>query len=301
MQIHWFNLWVDCMGRTSYSAAMKQYDASDPDDVAHATRMAAEPWQLLLARNPSYIGWGLGDDCMKGSGSNDRGWNTGMAFNTWDEHCVVLNDLNEVVNFYFSVDREATECKDCRGSGYSRVAEWISDAFYRHTFRVDEAVRASMGDNQEFQSWYQLVCRRGSWNDQIDQLAVDVLIAEGRLPAGATASEVNAANGPRFGGGMLTLFNGGHDSINRCILIEERCKKFGVPVKCPACDAHGFTYDSTAPYVSLTYWLLHPRKGASRGVRIQRIERQELPAVFAFLRAARDRNAERFAGIAEDP
>jgi hypothetical protein len=48
--------------------------------------------------------------------------------------------------------------------------------------------------------------------------------------------------------------------------------------------------------LGLVLWILHPRKGASRGVSIARVERTELPAVATWLQEAAERNAERFAG-----
>jgi hypothetical protein len=45
-------------------------------------------------------------------------------------------------------------------------------------------------------------------------------------------------------------------------------------------------------------WMLHPRKGCSRGVEVLEITESELPMVYAWLREAADRNAKRFTILA---
>lgn len=89
----------------------------------------------------------------------------------------------------------------------------------------------------------------------------------------------------------------GHDAINRHILIEARLKRFGIPKTCTVCDGHGYEYIEPEAHVNLILWILHPRKGCSCGAEIQRIQQDELKEVFAFLRTAAKRNAERFSKI----
>lgn len=50
-------------------------------------------------------------------------------------------------------------------------------------------------------------------------------------------------------------------------------------------------------FLSLTLWILHPRKGCSRGVEIKKIEKHEMESVYAFLRSGAERNAERFSKL----
>jgi len=49
--------------------------------------------------------------------------------------------------------------------------------------------------------------------------------------------------------------------------------------------------------LTLTFWLLHPRQSASRGVRIHRVAQADLRNVYRFLRRAATRNAQRFAKV----
>lgn len=55
--------------------------------------------------------------------------------------------------------------------------------------------------------------------------------------------------------------------------------------------------DDGAARLEVTFWFIHPGRGSSRGVRVERIERDELPKVLAYLRKARRRNADRFAKV----
>jgi hypothetical protein len=89
----------------------------------------------------------------------------------------------------------------------------------------------------------------------------------------------------------------GHDSINQWIAVKRRCERLGVPSTCPTCEGHGHVFTEPAAHVSLTLWWLHPRKGCSRGLEVTRLQQDDMPAVFAFLRGAAQRNAERFGRI----
>ena len=50
-------------------------------------------------------------------------------------------------------------------------------------------------------------------------------------------------------------------------------------------------------HVNLVLWLIHPRKGAGRGVEVKGIKKEDLPAIKAFLAEAARRNADRFKGV----
>jgi hypothetical protein len=118
-------------------------------------------------------------------------------------------------------------------TGYSPEAHAIAQTFYPHMIASgsrahDEAL---------------------AWHDKLGQAEVDNLVAEGRLrelrkrePAGdnprdrewvsvpRSAAEVNEANrkpGP-----------GGHDGINRMILVSFRCERLGITVECATCHGH---------------------------------------------------------------
>lgn len=60
--------------------------------------------------------------------------------------------------------------------------------------------------------------------------------------------------------------------------------------------------DADRPPVMLTLqlWIIHPRKGASKGVEILSVSETELPDAVNYLRAAAVRNAKRFSMLMED-
>lgn len=134
--------------------------------------------------------------------------------------------LDKVWEGYINPYPGPLTCNLCDGSGYNTATKQIADEFYDHD-----------GDGS----------RR--WCDSITQDEVQALADEDRLKHFThtwkqdegwerredgyipTADEVNAYQ--RRGG------LGGHDAINRFILIEARAKRLGVFGKCPVCDGEG--------------------------------------------------------------
>lgn len=255
---------------------MRDVNDCTPEEME---RQRIEPWQKeLLGMNPWYCAWGNFEDYMM-SGS---GWSQPYEAESWKEFMgdFSLDNLNELANFYFSVRRPGEDCYACEGHNLNQESLAISEGFYDF-------------DNKRGD---------GGWHDKITQDEVEALQARNRLRVlgedgwvkreGLTAEEVNAAN--KKGG----LGNFNHDAINRWILIETRAKRLGVWGECklPTCDG-GVIWTSDKAQVSLQLWMLHPRKGCSRGVLVHNIQESDLPRVFAFLRTARERNAERFSKI----
>lgn len=109
---------------------------------------------------------------------------------------------------------------------------------------------------------------------------------------GLTAEEVNRANSC---GGMFGDFN--HDAINRFILIETRAKRLGVYGHCQDCKGDGYIYTEPAAHVNLILWMIHPRKGCSRGIEVSNIQESDIPAITKYLKEAAKRNADRFSSI----
>lgn len=251
---------------------MRYFDEDDAKDLN------AEPWMLeLLKLNPDYVSWGPHEDYMWKKG---EGWDRPVITATWKDFELALDDLNECVNFYFSVNRASVPCAACDQSGYNSETKAIADGFYQHSSPT------GIG-----------------WNDNITEDEVAALLASNRLhdlakvfvpgegwkprPDGhvPTADEVNAwQRGKGFG----------HDAINRMILIETRAKRLGVYGHCQQCQGNGHVYTEPSAHVTLTLWILHPRKGCSRGWEVTRVEREDLPAVYGWLASAAARNAQRF-------
>lgn len=152
------------------------------------------------------------------------------------------------------------------------------------------------------------VCPTSSWSDRITQDELEALHKENRLcdwdPIGkrwtqgtATLEAVNAANGY---GEQRRNFDLNHDAINRSILIGARLTRFGMPHQCSICEGHGYVFTAERAHVNLILWILHPRKGCSRGAELTDLPEQKMPAILAWLRRAAERNAERFGRLAEE-
>lgn len=245
-------------------------DPTDEFDAKELADLNAAPWQLrCLALNPSYPHWGPHEDYMI---VKSGGWREPVSAKTWaDFGPWSLDDMNELVHFYFEANRASKPCEACDQSGQNPATKQIADDFYD-----------SGGTGRR-------------WVDNITQDEVDVLVAAGRLCAQGktppTVAEVNAANRRPGIGGLC------HDAINRCILVEARAKRLGVYGQCEACEGRGDIFTEPTAKLGLVLWIIHPRKGASRGVEVSEIQRGELPAVFAFLAEGARRNAERFAAV----
>lgn len=239
-------------------------------DEENAAELNAEGWQLdLLKLNPAYVHWGPHEDYMW---KEKDGWDSRIISESWNKFGPwSLDEMNECVNFYFSVDRATKECPCCGGSGYHLKSQDVVNTFYSHSNPRGE-----------------------HWNDKITDDEVAALLEAGRLSDFTrggkvpTSREVNAAQGHGFMG---------HDAINRHILIEARLKRLGIPITCDDCGGDGCVFTAEEARVSLTLWILHPRKGCSRGVEISLVEQDDLPAIYAWLSEAAKRNSERFAAI----
>ena len=278
---------------------MRCYDPKDEDNIRDAEDAKAEPWMLrCLAMNPEYPFWGPHEDYMAKRGD---GWEAPVTTASWKALELKLDDYNEVANFYFAVYRDSEDCASCDHTGYNAATREIADTFYDlGDFSLDFTNWTTSGSAENARREGGATGRR--WSDKVTQDEVDALVAAGRLrqldpgtrewkSVPRTAAEVNAANAR---GGMGDLR---HDGINRHILIEARAKRLGVHGLCDACEGRGYRYTADWARLAITLWVLHPRKGASRGWEIENVERGDLPDVLAFLREAAARNAERFSKV----
>lgn len=301
---------------------MRFFDPEDKYDVEKLSRLNAKPWQLaLLKYNPEYVFWGPHEDYMWKK--ENAGWEKPILYDSWKKMEIKLDELNEVVNFYFEIDRESKECETCNHTGYHPDAMWITESFYRHSspfsnqtdyerataealkraFSMDtekkkgnnsfpsEAIMDKYG--QAFRDFCFEMGVHEFWNNRITQDELDELVKHGRLRdfKDPTVEEVNESQ-QKKGKGFLS-----HDAINRSILIDQRCKRLGIPKTCTDCEGHGHVFTAPEAHVNLVMWLLHPRKGASRGVEVKNILEEDLPVIFEFLRQAAERNQQRFSKI----
>lgn len=238
----------------------------DDADLADLAQLNAEPWMVdALNLNPSYPHWGPDEDYM--ACGDDAGLRSPIRYATWADMEIGLDDLNECANFYYEIRRDSRNCEPCDRSGSNPATKQIADDFY------DFAGRGTR------------------WVDKITEDEAAALIAKGRGHGGAkTAAEFNAQNSPGRSRGWH-----GHGAINRWILVETRARRLGVYGHCTVCDGKGYVYTAPAARLALVLWVLHPRKGASRGVEIKSLSRDDLRASLLWLKQAAERNADRFA------
>lgn len=266
---------------------------TDEYDFKELKKLNAEQWQIdLLKLNPKYVHWGCFEDYMS---TTKEGWASRVIVKNWKELEFRLDDLNELVNFYFKVYRKNHTCEHCDGSDLNKETYQLSEDWYdfEKTGRrwdnkltdVEVLALAKQGrlhnfvkDNFYFDDKLQKWC---GWKEGENV----VLDSEPKIP---TAEEVNTISKQ---GGF-----GGHDAINRSICITARAKHLGIYGNCEHCE-EGYIYDDEKAIVALQLWFLHPRKGCSRGVYIESIVEEDIPNVISYLKEARDRNNERFSKL----
>lgn len=269
----------------------------DESDMKDLEKLKAEKWQIdLLAKNPGYVWWGNYEDYMS---DKDSGWRSPTEVESPDD-LWELDDYNEVVNFYFELNRKHHNCLHCDGQGINKETKQLSD------------------------DWYDFGKTGRRWRNNIGEVEVEALIKDGRLtdlmgenwyryeeeeqqwksldrtlpfaqrewvnceqPIYPTPDVVNNWNrGKGFG----------HDAINQWICVEARAKHLGVYGECEHCD-HGTIYDEDFATVGLQLWYLHPRKGASRGLYVKNIIEKDVPKVVEYLKGGAERNANRFSKL----
>ncbi|MBM9512010.1 hypothetical protein [Desulfogranum marinum] len=237
-------------------------------------RLKAEPWQLdLLKLNPEYCCWGPGDDGMPYTEKYD--WNSSMVFDSWEEFGPWdIDHLNEVVHFYFSVGRKNIECESCGGTGMSPEAKMLNDKWNQNTdgnvawkYSLSQADIDALWDN----GCYDAIFEEKPLLEQINDIDTHI-----KFPF---------------------LYRGLYRGLCRDICVKEKCERLGIVLDCPICNGRQFRFTANHAEVSLILWMLHPRQGASRGIEITKIQEEDLPAIFTFLKKAAKRNEMRFKAI----
>ncbi len=246
----------------------------DEDEIAE---LNAEQWQInLLKLNPEYVHWGPYEDYMT---EKKAQWSSGIFEDSWQDFGPwSLDDLNELVNFYFEVNRASKDCPDCDGTGYGPETKILSDEWY--SFGKEEWV--NIDGTRRYNSL--------AHSNNITQIEVDALWEAKRLrdfKEKPTPEQVNEWNQK----------GRGHDAINKWICLEALAKEKGYVYRCEECDGKAYIYTAPNSTASLVLWFLHPRKGCSRGVEVKNILESDLPAIFEYLQEAATRNADRFSKI----
>lgn len=277
---------------------MRNYPTEDYE-LKEIKELNAEQWQInMLKMNPSYVFWGPYEDYMY---RDNKGWESRCIIENWDSFDFGLDELNEVVNFYFEVTRENVECESCNGGGYNEKTKIISDNFYRHSGYSNDIIETNWSNNitdtevetlvkkgrlrDFFKDLYRFDDKKG-WQKSVfkNKKCIWVNCDKPKMPSASTVNEWNK-------NGM------GHDAINRWILIEARANALGVWGYCKKCDGNGHIYTEPKAKLGLVLWVLHPRKGCSRGVHVKEIKKNEVNKIIDYLKEAEKRNTTRFSKL----
>lgn len=285
---------------------MRSYpNLEDKYDKVDVERLKVKEWQLnLLKKNPSYPHWGNYEDYMC---TEQESWRSPVELESFKDR-FELDDYNELVHFYFEVYRKNHQCPHCEGENFNSEMKKISDDWYdfHETGRkwcyniTDVEVEALVRDGRlkdlmEDKKWIRFDEETNKWMFMDDSVWENRHWVECEKPIMPSAQEVNdwAARRGKYAGAKGHF---GHDAINKWVCVEARAKHLGVYGHCPHCEG-GFIYDEPEARVALQLWILHPRKGASRGVYIKNIEENEVPEVISYLKEAAERNANRFSKL----
>lgn len=223
-------------------------------------QLNAQDWMIeLLKKNPDYTGWGSFDDYMRGNYGDE--WLKPIILDSVSQ-LKPLDENNEVVNFYFELTRENHECEHCKGTGYNEKTKELSDAWYSYN----------------------------SWQNNLTQDEVDMLWEKGRLnlyfTEKPTAQQLNELSKKTFV----------HDCINQYLCLETRAKRLGIYGDCPKCN-DGYVYDEPNAKVSLQLWVIHPENGASQGVYVKTVKKEEVDTVIEYLKEAGKRLFDKFSKL----
>lgn len=223
-------------------------------------------WKIKALRmNPDYNCWGNYESYMC---KEEDGWDSPAKISSvndlWE-----LDNFNELVQYYFFIYRANKQCEQCEGSGMNKETKQLYD------------------------DWYDFDHTGRRWCENITQDEVQALWDARRLTTDfkeiPTADEVNNWAKKTFG----------HDSINHMICVKRRAERLGVYGDCNECKGKGYIYTEDKTHLALQMWFLHPRKGCSRGVILENIEKEDFNIVIKYLKEAQKRFNDKFNRLEE--
>lgn len=236
--------------------------------------LKADTWQLdMLKLNSGYNHWGVYEDSM----SSTESWRGRIINETWEDFEIELDDLNVLVNFYFEVYRENKNCELCDGSGLNEATKQLED------------------------DWYDFNNTGRKWKNSLTKVEIFALMKCGRIEdingikkvfdtekniwhtwTSGNKSKCDAPTEDEIPNPDTINNNIKHDGINRWTCVKARAKHLGIYGDCEYCN-DGIEYTSDKAKLSLQLWIIHPRKGAARGVYIKNIKEEEIDSVIDFL------------------
>jgi hypothetical protein len=221
--------------------------------------------EAAAERTRGYTGWSPDGDYLSG-----KGWTATQSYPSFQAFCDAWSDgdralalLDDDMNLVADFYFDARLCTACEG-GYT--ADYKAEC--------DRLAREGWGSltDVDFEAW-----RAGDAGlalaDKVTTRKQWIAALEGRQ----TFSLV----------GGMTIYE----------VVCARLAAAGLAVDCPVCKGEGSTDEAG---VDLQLWILHPRKGAGRGVTIENIQPEDLDPIRAWLRRSFDKHREHFAWVLGD-
>ena len=226
-----------------------------------------EPWMVeCLRMNPNFLVWGPYDDYM--NKDDGGGYDNRIIYETWKDFGPwELDDYNEVVNFYFEIERKTEVCKSCEKSGLNKNAKTLFDAW-------------ESNDKTIFEHYLTQIEVKAFWEHNFLKKIFKVE---------PTSEQIFAWSKTRLGKKELDYW----------LWCEIPTITDGYFSNCKNCKGYGRNFTEPETKLGLVLWVLHPRKGASCGIHIKQIRKNELPDVIDFLQRAAQRNSERFSKVVQ--
>lgn len=195
--------------------------------------------------------------------------NISSSHNSWKEFIIFdMQKSNGIFDFYFEINRHTVECNQCiNSSGYSVKSQLLEDSW-------------NSTENNSF-----------SFN--LEQPEIDYLYNNGRL------GEFNECPDPETFNNAVKYKRYIHDDINKYLCIKSKSERLSFDMYCNNCSGDGYTYTNHRAYTSLRLMTICPRTSYSSILKINNIQRSELPEIFRYLNLAASRNQMRFNKIKE--
>lgn len=213
--------------------------------------------KCLSISEPFYNMWGNGCDYMR---KNNAQWNSDVELDSiadmWE-----LDELNEIVNFYFRAERKVKECPLCNGCGLSQKSIRERDNFQYDKKNLTETDLEAL----DKAGWFQYY-------------------------GGRPESISDLFNNKKFDDFDI-------DFLRIQTVLKNRAKLGGYDYICSECKGKGELLLESEYHLALQLWCLHPRKSASHGVLIHNIKESDLPIVYSLLNTAKERFNQKFSGI----
>jgi hypothetical protein len=301
---------------------MRNYPDNEDETREALDELACEQWMLdQLRRNPDYPHWGPHEDYQWVQDFHNP--DSPREFSDWDhfKRCFTVGKHpenpddrsgGEIVNWYFSLERQQHECRDCERSGLNPATKRLSDHWYNHMHPTGNG-----WSHQLTQDEVDALQESGRLNELCGMRTLEeleILVTAGKIERAEAVARWEARDASKD----LVLDNGsivnrmvhwrdhipaddlneayrkgiGHDAINQWICVETRAKRLGVWGTCLTCEGTGRISVEPRGRLAIVLWVVNPRTGQNYGVEILSVRETDLSEVYEFVLSCGQRLAE---------